>query len=309
MYCFSLHMTVNQTLHIRTLPEPAAMLRLIKPITWFPPMWAYLCGAISSGVSPSGQWGMVLLGVALAGPIVCGMSQAANDWCDRHVDAINEPDRPIPSGRIPGRWGLWIALAMTVLSLFVGWQLGPWGFGATVIGVLAAWAYSAEPVRLKRSGWWGPGVCGLSYETLPWITGAAVLSAGAPSLPVIVISLLYGIGAHGIMTLNDFKALEGDRKMGLNSLPVTMGPERAARLACWVMAVPQVVVIALLFLWDKPFHAAAIAVLLVLQFWAMRVLLTDPKGRTPWYNGTGITLYVSGMMIAAFALRSIEVAL
>ena len=302
-------MTVNQTLHIRTMPEPAAMLRLIKPITWFPPMWAYLCGAISSGVSPSGQWGMVLLGVALAGPIVCGMSQAANDWCDRHVDAINEPDRPIPSGRIPGRWGLWIALAMTVLSLFVGWQLGPWGFGATVIGVLAAWAYSAEPVRLKRSGWWGPGVCGLSYETLPWITGAAVLSAGAPSLPVIVISLLYGIGAHGIMTLNDFKALEGDRKMGLNSLPVTMGPERAARLACWVMAVPQVVVIALLFLWDKPFHAAAIAVLLVLQFWAMRVLLTDPKGRTPWYNGTGITLYVSGMMIAAFALRSIEVAL
>jgi chlorophyll/bacteriochlorophyll a synthase len=302
-------MTVNQTLHIRTLPEPAAMLRLIKPITWFPPMWAYLCGAISSGVSPSGQWGMVLLGVALAGPIVCGMSQAANDWCDRHVDAINEPDRPIPSGRIPGRWGLWIALAMTVLSLFVGWQLGPWGFGATVIGVLAAWAYSAEPVRLKRSGWWGPGVCGLSYETLPWITGAAVLSAGAPSLPVIIIALLYGIGAHGIMTLNDFKALEGDRKMGLNSLPVTMGPERAARLACWVMAVPQVVVIALLFLWDKPFHAAAIVVLLVLQFWAMRVLLTDPKGRTPWYNGTGITLYVSGMMIAAFALRTIEVAL
>jgi chlorophyll/bacteriochlorophyll a synthase len=302
-------MTVNQALHIRTLPEPAAMLRLIKPITWFPPMWAYLCGAISSGVSPSGQWGMVLLGVALAGPIVCGMSQAANDWCDRHVDAINEPDRPIPSGRIPGRWGLWIALAMTVLSLFVGWQLGPWGFGATVIGVLAAWAYSAEPVRLKRSGWWGPGVCGLSYETLPWITGAAVLSAGAPSLPVIIIALLYGIGAHGIMTLNDFKALEGDRKMGLNSLPVTMGPERAARLACWVMAVPQVVVIALLFLWDKPFHAAAIVVLLVLQFWAMRVLLTDPKGRTPWYNGTGITLYVSGMMIAAFALRTIEVAL
>jgi chlorophyll/bacteriochlorophyll a synthase len=41
----------------------------------------------------------------------------------------------------------------------------------------------------------------------------------------------------------------------------------------------------------------------------MRVLLTDPKGRTPWYNGTGITLYVSGMMIAAFALRTIEVAL
>lgn len=300
-------MTVNQTLHIRTLPEPAAMLRLIKPITWFPPMWAYLCGVISSGVSPFGQWGLVLLGVILAGPIVCGMSQAANDWCDRHVDAINEPDRPIPSGRIPGRWGLWIALAMTVLSLVVGWQLGPWGFGATVVGVLAAWAYSAEPVRLKKSGWWGPGLVGLSYESLPWFTGAAVLSAGAPSWPVIIVALLYGIGAHGIMTLNDFKALEGDRQMGVNSLPVTMGPERAAKLACWVMALPQVAVIGLLVLWDKPFHAVAILAVVALQLWAMRVLLTDPKGRAPWYNGTGVTLYVGGMMIAAFAIRTLEV--
>ncbi len=300
-------MTVNQTLHIRTLPEPAAMLRLIKPITWFPPMWAYLCGVISSGVSPFGQWGLVLLGIILAGPIVCGMSQAANDWCDRHVDAINEPDRPIPSGRIPGRWGLWIALAMTVLSLIVGWQLGPWGFGATVVGVLAAWAYSAEPVRLKRSGWWGPGLVGLSYESLPWFTGAAVLSAGAPSLPVVIVALLYGIGAHGIMTLNDFKALEGDRQMGVNSLPVTMGPERAAKLACWVMALPQVVVIGLLVMWDRPVHAVAILAVLALQLWAMRVLLTDPKGRAPWYNGTGVTLYVGGMMVTAFAIRTLEV--
>jgi chlorophyll synthase len=283
-------------------------LRLIKPITWFPPMWAYLCGVISSGVSPSGQWGMVLLGVILAGPVVCGMSQAANDWCDRHVDAINEPDRPIPSGRIPGRWGLWIALVMTVLSLLIGWQLGPWGFGATVVGVLAAWAYSAEPVRMKRSGLWGPGLVGLSYESLPWFTGAAVLSAGAPSLSVVIIALLYGIGAHGIMTLNDFKALEGDRQMGVNSLPVTMGPAKAARLACWVMALPQVVVIALLLFWDRPIHAAAIAVVLLLQLWAMRVLLTDPKGRAPWYNGTGVTLYVGGMMIAAFAIRTLEIA-
>jgi chlorophyll/bacteriochlorophyll a synthase len=288
----------------RVLPEPRAMLRLIKPITWFPPMWAYLCGVVASGVAPAGQWWLVILGVLLAGPVVCGMSQAANDWCDRHVDAINEPDRPIPSGRIPGRWGLWIALAMSVLSLLVGWQLGPWGFGATVVGVLAAWAYSAEPVRLKRSGWWGPGLVGLSYETLPWFTGAAVLSVGMPSWQVVLIALLYGIGAHGIMTLNDFKALEGDRQTGVRSLPVTLGPERAARLACWVMAVPQVAVVALLLVWGRPLHALGVAAVLLAQVAAMRVLLRDPKGKAPWYNGTGIVFYISGMMIAAFALRT-----
>ncbi|MFZ5963570.1 chlorophyll synthase ChlG [Thalassococcus sp. BH17M4-6] len=299
-------MTVSTGLHSRTYPDPAAMLRLIKPVTWFPPMWAYLCGIVSSGHAVGGQWALVVLGVILAGPIVCGMSQAANDWCDRHVDAINEPDRPIPSGRIPGRWGLWIALAMSVLSLAVGSLLGTWGFVATCVGVLAAWAYSAEPVRMKRSGWWGPGLVGLSYESLPWFTGAAVLAQTLPALPVILVALLYGIGAHGIMTLNDFKALEGDRQMGVNSLPVTLGPERAAKVACVVMAVPQIVVIGALFYWGKPLHGAGVSALLLGQVWAMSVMLRDPRAKAPWYNGTGVLMYISGMMVTAYALRGLE---
>ena len=31
-------------------PAPSAILELLKPITWFPPMWAYGCGIVSSGV-------------------------------------------------------------------------------------------------------------------------------------------------------------------------------------------------------------------------------------------------------------------
>ncbi|NOE16664.1 chlorophyll synthase ChlG [Ruegeria atlantica] len=299
-------MSANPDLHSSSWPQPLAALELIKPITWFPPMWAFLCGVVSSGGALSGQIGLILLGLVLAGPIVCGMSQAANDWCDRHVDKINEPHRPIPSGRIPGMWGAWIAIAMSVLALAVGWQLGPWGFGATVFGVLAAWAYSAEPVRLKRSGWWGPGLVALCYEGLPWFTGAAVLSAGAPSLQVVIIAALYALGAHGIMTLNDFKALEGDRQLGINSLPVALGPERAARLACWMMIVPQMAVIALLTLWGQPIFAVAILAAVIGQLMAMRVLLKDPKAKAPWYNGTGVSLYVGGMMIAAFGLRGLE---
>lgn len=298
-------MSALDTLTPRTLPEPRAMLRLIKPVTWFPPIWAYLCGSVSAGVPLAAHWPLVLLGMVLAGPIVCGMSQAANDWCDRHVDAVNEPDRPIPSGRIPGRWGLWIALAMTALSLAVGWLLGPWGFGATIVGVLAAWAYSAEPVRLKRSGWWGPGLVGLSYEGLPWFTGAAVLLQGAPGFQTVMIALLYALGAHGIMTLNDFKALEGDRLHGVRSLPVVLGPEVAAKIACTVMGLAQLLVISLMAIWGKPWHALAVLALLGGQVLAMRVLFRDPKGKAPWYNGTGVVMYVTGMMIAAFALRGL----
>ena len=289
----------------RAFPEPRAVLTLLKPITWFPPMWAYLCGAISTGAATSGHWLGLALGIILAGPIVCGMSQAANDWCDRHVDAINEPYRPIPSGRIPGKWGLWIAIFMSGAAAIIGLALGPWGFGATLVAIAAAWAYSAEPVRLKRSGILGPGLVGLSYESLPWFTGAAVLSAGAPSWPIVITALLYGIGAHGIMTLNDFKALEGDRQLGVNSLPVTLGPRRAALVAAWVMAIPQFIVILLMFHWDRPWFGFFITASLLAQIAAMQVLMQNPKERAPWYNATGVSLYVSGMMIAAFGLRGL----
>lgn len=286
-----------------------AVLEVVHPITWFPPMWAYVCGVISSGVAISGNWFIVIVGILLAGPIVCGMSQAANDWCDRHVDAINEPNRPIPSGRIPGAWGLYIALAMTVLSLAVGATLGVWGFIATCFGVACAWAYSAEPLRLKKSGWWGPGVVGLCYEGLPWFTGAAVISGGLPDTKIIIVALLYAIGAHGIMTLNDFKALEGDRETGIQSLPVVLGSKRAAEVACLIMSLAQVAVIVLLLIWGKPIFAAAVSACLLAQFAAMRVLLANPKEKAPWYNGTGVLLYVSGMMITAFALSSLGGAL
>jgi chlorophyll synthase len=297
-------MAVSETLHTRRIPAPGALLELIKPITWFPPMWAYLCGVVSVG-GGAGRWPEILLGVILAGPVVCGMSQAANDWCDRHVDAINEPNRPIPSGRIPGRWGLGVALAMSALALGLGWLLGPWGFGATVAGVLAAWAYSAEPVRLKRSGWWGPGIVGLSYEGLPWFTGAAVMAAAAPRFEIVAVATLYALGAHGIMTLNDFKAIEGDRRTGVRSLPATLGPDVAARVACAVMTTPQLVVVALLATWGKPWHAGIILLSIAAQLAAMRVLLRDPRGKAPWYNGVGVTLYVLGMMVAAVALRGL----
>ncbi len=73
------------------------------------------------------------------------------------------------------------------------------------------------------------------------------MTASLPDWRIITLALLYSIGAHGIMTLNDFKSVEGDKRMGVRSLPVQLGVDRAARLACIVMAIPQFVVIGLLF--------------------------------------------------------------
>jgi len=284
-------------------PDPLAALELLKPITWFPPMWAFGCGIVSATGNHAVSWWLVALGVALCGPLVCGTSQAVNDWFDRHVDALNEPNRPIPSGRLPGRWGLYIACGWTALSLLAAIPFGSFGFWATVVGLVLAWAYSAPPLRLKRNGWWGNSAVAVCYEGLPWVTGYTVVTGSVPPVQVLLLAGLYSFGCHGIMTLNDFKSVAGDLRMGVGSLPARLGPELAARVACVVMALPQVVVIGLLWHWGLPRYALGVTGLLAAQLLLMRRLLGDPRALAPWYNGTGITLYVLGMLLCGFALR------
>lgn len=289
----------------RALPRPGDVLELAKPVTWFPPMWAYLCGVVSAGVTLADRWELLVIGVVLTGPLVCGTGQIVNDWFDRHVDSINEPGRPIPSGRIPGRWGLGLAVAGTLLSIAVAALIGPAVVAATLLGLAIAWAYSAPPLRLKRSGWWGPLACAFAYEGLTWFTGAAVMLGTVPPTPILIIATLYALGAFGIMTLNDFKAIKGDRQMGIRSLPAVLGVNAAARLSCLVMLAAQGAVIALLLAWSLWPSAAIVGALVLGQILAMRRLLRDPAAHAPWYNAAGVSLYVLGMLVTAFGLRSL----
>ena len=288
-------------------PDLATVAELLKPITWFPPMWAFACGMVSTGQSLSDNWLLIIGGILLAGPLVCATSQAVNDWFDRHVDAINEPDRPIPSGRMPGRWGLYIAVLWTVLSLLLAWQLGPWGFAASGLGLVLAWAYSAPPVRLKANGWWGNSACALSYEGLAWVTGAAVMLGGAmPSQDTIVLALLFSLGAHGIMTLNDFKAVQGDALMGVRSLPVQMGVTKAAWTACGFMLVAQWAVAGLLMHWGSPNAALAVVLLSAAQLPLMVRFIQQPVEKALSVSAFGVPLFVSGMMVSAWSLRGLQ---
>jgi chlorophyll synthase len=289
-------------------PAWPAMLELLKPVTWFPPMWAFLCGVVAAGAAPDGRWHIIAVGLVLAGPLICGTSQAVNDWFDRHVDAINEPRRPIPSGRMPGLWGLYISILWTLISLVVAYLLGPWVFAASLLGMALAWMYSAPPFRLKKNGWWGNSAVALCYEGVPWLTAVVVMTGLLPDARQLAIALLYSFGAHGIMTLNDFKSVEGDRRMDVGSLPVRLGVSRAVWVACVVMVIAQLGVIALLTLWQQSTHALIIVALTIGQLLMMRRLVKKPAELDVWYNALGVPLYVLGMMVSALALRNLNIA-
>ncbi|MCB9127094.1 MAG: chlorophyll synthase ChlG [Ardenticatenales bacterium] len=301
----SVSTTAQQQVPLTDAP-PALLVRsfkLMKPVTWFGPMWAFLCGTIASGATSLAPLDIlrVLLGMVLAGPILCGFSQVLNDYFDREVDAINEPHRLIPSGLVSLRQ-VWLTIALLLLSgVALAWWLGDGVTLLVIVGLLFAVAYSAPPIRAKRNGWIGNGMVALSYEGLAWMAGHVAFAALTPAS--IFVALAYSFGAHGIMTINDFKSMAGDKLKGVRSLPVQYGPEVAAWLIVVTMNMAQIVVAAFFMAQRQWLVAAIIAALVVAQYPLQRRFLRDPVKEHIFYSASGVSLFVWGMMAAAVGLR------
>jgi chlorophyll synthase len=277
---------------------------LMKPITWFAPLWAFLCGAIASGAMELSvaSIGRLFIGTIMAGPILCGLSQIVNDYCDSEVDAINQPDRLIPAGLVTPRHVLVLTIILLLIGSGLAWYLGPMVALLVGVGLVFAVIYSAEPIRAKRNGWFGNALVSFSYEGLAWLAGHATFAA--LTWPSIALAVLYSLGAHGIMTVNDFKSIPGDTRMGLRSIPVMYGQKVAARLVVAAMASSQVCVIGLLFWWGHPIAAGVVSLLLLLQMVPYVRFLRDPEHNAVFFNATAIMLFVWGMLAAAIGIAA-----
>jgi chlorophyll synthase len=283
----------------------ASLRTFAKPGTWFAPMWAMLVGCVASG---NAHWtfpsvGRVLLGMVLAGPLLCAFSQVTNDWFDREVDRINEPERPTAANLLSpitvGAISIGLATAALALAAYLGTNV----FYLAIGGLALALAYSAPPLRLKaRNGWLANAACAFAYEGFAWVAGAAIF--GHVTTGTLVLAGLYSLGSHGLMTLNDFKSYEGDKRLGLRSLPVMLGLDGALRAAFSFIDIFQVLAIGYV-LFNRMWLAGGIMLLLfVVQIPMQRKLATDPKGLAPWYCASAIPPFVWGMLVAALAIRS-----
>ncbi|XP_023543339.1 chlorophyll synthase, chloroplastic isoform X1 [Cucurbita pepo subsp. pepo] len=284
-------------------------LQLTKPVTWPPLVWGVVCGAAASG---NFHWNFEdvaksITCMLMSGPFLTGYTQTINDWYDREIDAINEPYRPIPSGAISENEvmaQIWVLLLgglglAGLLDVWAGHDF-PIVFYLALGGSLLSYIYSAPPLKLKQNGWIGNCALGASYISLPWWAGQALFGTLAPD--IVVLTLLYSIAGFGIGIVNDFKSVEGDRALGLQSLPVAFGAETAKWICVGAIDITQLSVAGYLLGAGKPYYALALLALIAPQvFFQFKYFLKDPVKYDVKYQASAQPFLVLGLLITALA--------
>ncbi|XP_042943070.1 chlorophyll synthase, chloroplastic-like isoform X4 [Carya illinoinensis] len=276
---------VNQLLGIKGAAQETnkwkIRLQLTKPVTWPPLVWGVVCGAAASG---NFHWNLEdvaksIVCMMMSGPFLTGYTQTLNDWYDREIDAINEPYRPIPSGAISES-----EVITQIWLLLLG--------GLGLAGLLDIW--------LKQNGWVGNFALGASYISLPWWAGQALFGTLTPD--IIVLTLLYSIAGLGIAIVNDFKSVEGDRAMGLQSLPVAFGAETAKWICVGAIDITQISIAGYLLGVGKPYYALALLALIIPQVvFQFQYFLKDPVKYDVKYQASAQPFLVLGLLVTALA--------
>ena len=275
-------------------------LSVMKPITWIPVIWSFWCGAVAAGGLgfTLADMSKLLVGFLLSGPLLCGMGQSINDYFDREVDAVNEPWRAIPSGRLNISQVYQLTGLLGFLGLLAAYYLGQTVLLLAFLGIFLAHNYSAPPLRLKGRTWLGPLCSGVSYIFLPWLAASSVWSG--ISWRSVILAAIYSLGGIGIMILNDFKSIKGDYQLKLPSVPVVYGTAKAARFAIAIMDGAQLAVTLLLLLEGRLLGAGLLGLLILPQIWFQFYFVKKPLALAVWYQARAQNFLVLGMLVAAW---------
>jgi len=209
----------------------ARLLRLPNLLTALADVGAGL--ALAGGPVPPGRAALLLA----AGPCLYGGGIVLNDWCDRRLDAIERPGRPLVAGAIPPAAALTTAALLFVAGCLLAAAAGPLtGRIAIAIAVLAI----AYDTVLKR-----------------WPVPATAAIAGCRLLDVGL-----GIGAtpvgHADLLFPLPLALLVAAAMAVSRTEATGGDPRGARAALVWLAAAAAVVVAFALGPLRPYMLAAL---------------------------------------------------
>ena len=304
----------KQLLGIKGASETSSIwklrIQLMKPITWIPLIRGVICGAAASG---NFEWTFsnVLASLAcmlMSGPLLAGYTQTINDFFDKEIDAINEPNRPIPSGKISikdVKIQIWVLLLAGLIVAFLLDLYAKHSFPSVLLlalgGSFVSYIYSAPPLKLKQNGWLGNYALGASYIALPWWAGQALF--GKLTIVTAILTLAYSLSGLGIAVINDFKSVEGDSKLGLNSLPVVFGIKNASRISAGLIDIFQLAMVVVLVIIGQHLASVILVLLVIPQITFQDMwLLRDPLKFDVKYQASAQPFLITGMLVTALAI-------
>ncbi|MFC7069002.1 geranylgeranylglycerol-phosphate geranylgeranyltransferase [Halobaculum lipolyticum] len=176
-----------------------------------------------------GSVGAVALAV-VATVAATGAGNAVNDYFDRDIDAVNRPDRPIPSGRVSARAAAAFAAALFLAAVVAAVSLPPLALAIAVANLSALVAYT----QLFK------GLPAVGNLVVAYLTGSTFLFGAAAVGPIAPPTwTLFGLAATATFArevVKDVEDVAGDREEGLRTLPIVVGERAALSLATVVMA-------------------------------------------------------------------------
>jgi geranylgeranylglycerol-phosphate geranylgeranyltransferase len=217
---------------------------------------------------------------------------ALNDICDSEVDRINKPGRPIPSGRLSRTEATGLVLALSALGISVASSLNPIVLVLVLVYILIGVAYSAGPFRLKKGLFSNP--CMASGAAISILAGASTIQVNTRAL-FGAVAMFFFVCTCG--SGKDMKDVEGDRTMGIETLPVVIGHEKTMKLFTINSALAFSIFFSgyLLHLFN-PLYLLALIVAVMIYVKGLRLMWTNPRDSITCERGFQI-LVSSGMLI------------
>ncbi|UZJ40443.1 UbiA family prenyltransferase [Prosthecochloris sp. SCSIO W1101] len=266
------------------IDKAKAHLELLDPVTWISAFPCLAGGVMASGAMQSSVHDYLLLFLLFIiwGPLGIGFSQSVNDYFDLELDKVNEPTRPIPSGRLTEKEAIWnwsIVLLLAILigswiGVHIGGQRGFIFTSCLFIALIFGYIYSAPPLKLKKNIFFSAPAVGLCYGFVTYLSANALFGEIRPE--VIGLAGLNFFMAVALIIMNDFKSQDGDAKSGMKSLTVMIGSRNTFLVA--FLIIDLVFAVFAILAWTWGFH---ILMYIILASLAVNIFIQIPIYRDP----------------------------
>ncbi|RLI37936.1 hypothetical protein DRO55_00035 [Candidatus Bathyarchaeota archaeon] len=202
-------------------------IKLIRPINCLMMGFAVIVGAslLGTGWEKPDLPLRLLLGFVTAYTLT-GASMAINDYYDREIDAINEPDHPIPSGLVSPKESLIIAALLTVIGLSTAALTNPPCLAVATLAWIIMITYNT---RGKRTGL--PGNLLVSAcVSIPFIYGGLLVGGRVEVISLLFAGLAF-LSNTGREVNKGIVDIPGDRSKDIRTVAVSHGGRVAAYVA------------------------------------------------------------------------------